>query len=323
VFFASVGLVGALPLFQSNQLTSLVEALLYEPNQWFPGAAAWQGKLLSGVVISVLVGTVILGGIQRIGLVASRMVPVMVLLYLGCGLWILVNHAADLPATLGLVFQDAVSGRALAGGAVGTVITTGIRRGAFSNEAGLGTEALAHGAARTREPVREGLVAMTGPLFDTLIVCTVTGLMIITTGAWDRGADGSLGGVLLTKQVFEDSIPVLGPYLLLLCVLFFSFSSMIAYSYYVTKCGAFLFGTRSKRFFRLFYLVAIVGAAIIQMELVLDILDSALALMALPTTGAALLLAPRVMEAARLYFARLRDGEMADAAPPQSAPPGW
>jgi len=180
----------------------------------------------------------------------------------------------------------------------------GVQRAAFSNEAGMGTEAMAHGAAKTREPIREGMVAMLGPMIDTLIVCTITGLLILVTGVTEGGGKD---GVILTARAFEEGIPGAGPYLLLICVLFLSFSSMIGFSYYVTKCGCFLFGSRARIPLAIFYLAAIVISAVVTMDDVINFLDVSFGLMAVPTILSSLLLAPKVMQAARDYFRRLKE----------------
>jgi AGCS family alanine or glycine:cation symporter len=168
----------------------------------------------------------------------------------------------------------------------------------------MGTEAMAHGAAKTKEPIREGLVAMLGPMIDTLIVCTITGLIILSTGVWESTGD-SPNGVLLTAEAFKKGIPVAGPYLLLVCVLCFSFSSMIGFSYYVTKCGMFLFGPSARIPMILFYLAGIVVSAIVELGDIINFLDIMFGMMAVPTILSTLLLSPRVMARAREYFAAL------------------
>ena len=230
------------------------------------------GKILFGVLMALCVGSIIVGGITRIGKVASRLVPFMVVLYALCAVVILITHLGQVPAALGLILSDAFSGEAVAGGALGAVISTGVRRAAFSNEAGMGTEAMAHGAAKTSEPIREGLVAMLGPMIDTLIVCTITGLIILSTGVWKEAGD-DVNGALLTASAFTQGIPFGGSYLLLVCVLCFSFSSMIGFSYYVTKCGIFLFGPGARIPLIFFYLVGIVVSAVIELGDVINFLD--------------------------------------------------
>jgi AGCS family alanine or glycine:cation symporter len=305
VMFCVCGLFGCLPLLQSNQLTEIVRTMFLDPNGWFVGSqdAVNTGNGLFGALLAVLVGSVIFGGIKRIGRVAGWLVPSMVLLYGSCAMVILGNHLEAVPSALALIFRDAFSGQAVAGGVLGTVIMTGVRRAAFSNEAGMGTEAMAHGAAKTREPIREGVVAMLGPMIDTLVVCTITGLVILVTGVWEGGGDD---GVSLTARAFSQGIPGAGPYLLLVCVLCLSFSSMIGFSYYVTKCGCFLLGSRARVPLIIFYLAAIVVSAVVSMDDVINFLDLTFGLMAIPTMLSSLLLAPKVMAAAREYFESVR-----------------
>ena len=304
IFFAACGMFGCLPLFQSNQLTQIVRSMFFEPQGWFVGDAENTGNGLFGLLLAILVGLVVVGGIKRIGTVASRLVPGMVLLYGGSALVILVLHAGAVESAFSLILDDAFTGEAVAGGVLGTVIVTGVRRAAFSNEAGMGTEAMAHGAAKTKEPIREGLVAMWGPVIDTLFMCTLTGLVLLVTGVWDSG-EGD--GVLLTTQAFETALPGVGPYLLLAGVLCLSFSSMLGFSYYVVKCGCFLFGQGARLPVLGFYLLMIVVSAVVKMSDVINFLDIAFGLMAIPTILSTILLAPRVNWAARKYFRKLRD----------------
>ena len=305
VFFAACGMFGCLPLLQSNQLTQIVNTMFFEPQGWFVGSedATQMGNALFGLLLAVLVGVVVFGGIKRIGAFASRLVPGMVLLYGGSSLVIILLHADQVFPSLSLILSDAFTGEAVAGGALGMVIVTGVRRAAFSNEAGMGTEAMAHGAAKTKEPIREGVVAMWGPVIDTLIMCTLTGLVLMVTDVW-RSGEGD--GVLLTTQAFEQALPGVGPYLLLAGVLCLSFSSMLGFSYYVVKCGCFLFGQKARLPMLGFYLLTIVVSAVVKMDVIINFLDIAFGLMAIPTILSSMLLAPRVNEAARKYFAGLK-----------------
>ena len=179
-----------------------------------------------------------------------------------------------------------------------------MRRAAFSNEAGIGTETLAHGAAKTKEPVREGLVAMMGPFIDTIVVCSITAFAILSTGVW-KTTESS--GITVTSQAFEQALPGIGPNLLLLCAIVFSLSTMIGYSYYGSKCSGFLFGSKSKKYYNAFYAITIILGAMVSLDTVMNFLDSMYALMAIPTMVSTLLLSPKVMKAAREYFARLKD----------------
>ncbi|MFQ5583254.1 MAG: alanine:cation symporter family protein, partial [Calditrichia bacterium] len=175
---------------------------------------------------------------------------------------------------------------------------------AFSNEAGIGTEAMAHGAAKTEEPIREGLVAMMGPFIDTIVVCTTTALMILLTGVWKSS---EANGVTLTAAAFDKGIPGIGAFVLIVCVLFFSLSTMFSYSYYGTKCLGFLIGAERQHYYNYFYVTLIVGASVISLNMVINLIDGMYALMAIPTMVSALLLAPKVMSAARSYFTRMEN----------------
>jgi AGCS family alanine or glycine:cation symporter len=304
VFFAACGMFGCLPLLQSNQLTQIVRSMFLEPKGWFVGSenSVLLGNGLFGLLLAILVGMVVVGGIRRIGAVAARLVPGMIVLYAGLSLFILMLYADRILPAFAVILSDAFTGQAVAGGALGMVIVTGVRRAAFSNEAGMGTEAMAHGAAKTREPIREGLVAMWGPVIDTLFMCTLTGLVLLVTDSWQSG-EGD--GVLLTTSAFETALPGTGPYLLLIAVLFLSFSSMIGFSYYVVKCGCFLFGQKARLPMLGFYLLTIVVSSVVRMGDVINFLDIAFGLMAIPTILSTILLAPRVNEAARIYFRKL------------------
>jgi AGCS family alanine or glycine:cation symporter len=304
VFFSVVGLVGCLPAFQANQLTQIFRDVIFIPHGWVGTNHFWF-DLIVGLILASLVSLVIFGGIVRIGAVTSKVVPAMVVIYMGAAIWTLVSHFSHIPEYFSLIISDAFTGKAVAGGALWTVVITGIRRAAFSNEAGIGTEEMAHGAARTDEPVREGLVAMMGPFIDTIIVCTTTALMILITGVWKAG---DVNGVTMTARAFEEAIPGAGDYILFSCVLFFSLSTMFSYSYYGTKCLGFLIGAQKQHYYNYFYVTLIVVAAVVSLTTVINIIDGMYALMAIPTMISSLYLAPSVMKAARDYFRRLKSG---------------
>lgn len=302
VLFAAAGIFGPLPIFQANQLTQILRDTIYIPQGWVAANAHMTGDLITGIVLVALVSIVIFGGITRIGKVTSRLVPAMVVIYVSCVLVILAIHIQDIPYYLGLIFTDAFTGKSVMGGAVGSLIVIGIQRGVFSNEAGLGTEALAHGAAKTKEPVREGLVAMLGPAIDTIITCTMTALAILVTGVWKST---EANGVTLTLNAFNEALPTVGTYLLVICVFFFAISSMLTYSYYGTKCLGFLIGAERQHWYNYFYVGSIIFGSVASIGAVIDLIDGMFALMAIPTMVSGLLLAPRVMEAARDYFSRI------------------
>jgi AGCS family alanine or glycine:cation symporter len=295
VLFAVAGLIGTLPMFQANQLSALAADTL------FSGSVPTWGRPLIGVAIAAVVAGVIFGGLPRVARVAVATLPLMVVLYLGMTLYVIATHLGEVPAMLALIVSDAFSPRAAAGGFVG-VMLIGISRGAFSNEAGVGTEVMAHGAARTREPVREGLVAMLGPVVDTLIVCTCTAVVILLTGAWQ--APGELSGITLTAQAFGSELGATGVGALALVALILSSTTMFTGWYYGAKCFGFLFGAEIQHHFRWFFIATVIFGASVSIDVVFSIISGCYGLMAIPTMISTLLLAPRVMESARDYFRR-------------------
>ena len=305
VFFSLAGLIGALPVFNVNQLTQAIRDILLKPNNIVP---TFYTDLAIGLVLVAITAIVVLGGIKRISQAASRLVPSMVLLYFISVVGILILHYDQVPKYFTMIFTEAFapthySDEPFLGGVLGGLILLGIKRGAFSNEAGIGTAPMAHGAAKTSEPVREGLVAMLGPAIDTLVVCTLTALAILVTGVWQTTADN---GVSLTASAFSASFPLIGNYLLLLCVAVFSISSLFSYSYYGTKCTSFLLGVERKHFYNYFYLFSILLGATTSLDAMLNLIDGTFALMAIPTMLATLIMAPRVMKEAKSYFKRLK-----------------
>lgn len=305
VFFSICGLIGALPVFNVNQLKQAINYILLEPN----GVAETStSNFIIGLVLVAITAVVILGGLDRISKTASKLVPGMVLLYFVLVMIILGVYIDEVPKYLALMFTDAFSadnfkGDSFLGGALGGLILLGVRRGAFSNEAGIGTAPMAHGATKTTEPVREGLVAMLGPAIDTLVVCTLTALAILVTGVWQTS---EVNGVSLTAAAFNDAIPVYGNYLLLICLATFSISSLFTYSYYGTKCMSFLFGAHNKHYYNYFYIASIILGAITPLSMMLNLIDGTFALMAIPTMTATILLAPKVIREIRAYGKRMQ-----------------
>jgi len=318
VFFSFAGLIGCTPMFQSNQLTQIVRDTVLAEQGWMgydtmilaDSVITETGFRLSdiimGIILVFLVSLVIFGGIKRIGHVAARLVPAMVVIYVFTVIYIIIANIVDVPYYLALIVTDAFSGEAAAGGALGVVISNGIRRGAFSNEAGIGMEAMAHGAAKTREPVREGLVAMLEPAIDTLLICTMTAMALLMTGVW---TDPTVDGITMTAMAFDAGVPVIGVYLLILCVLIFSITTMFTYSYYGTKCLNFLAGADKKHYYNYFYVFTIFFGSITTIDMVINLIDGMFALMAIPTMTASIILAPKVMEYTRDYFSRREQGD--------------
>ncbi|HBR87420.1 MAG TPA: sodium/alanine symporter [Candidatus Marinimicrobia bacterium] len=299
ILFSVAGLVGCLVLFQANQLSQIVRDLIYSPNQYFVGNQM-VGDLTTGIVVAIIVSLVIFGGIRRIGLVASRMVPFMVAIYILAAILILFRHLSEIPFVFITIVQDAFTGDAVLGGSLGSIIIIGIKRAAFSNEAGIGTESMAHGAAKTKEPVREGLVAMVGPFIDTIIVCSITGFVILLSGV----NSSDVNGVTLTAMAFEHELGIMGQLLLVVAAISFSLSTMFGYSYYGRKCTSYLFGAKWKSVYNGFYVGSIILASIISIDIAINIIDGMFALMAIPTMVSTLLLSRKVMDETQRYFSK-------------------
>jgi len=313
ILFSLAGLIGVLPIFQANQLTQVLHDVVLIPNGVGDGYtdlglfAFRTSDLYTGLILTAIVMVVIFGGIKRIGTVAGKLVPIMVVLYFIAVIYILMLNLGDIPGLFQLIVVDAFSGKAVMGGAVGSVIMIGARRAAFSNEAGIGTAPMAHGAAKTNEPIREGLVAMLGPAIDTLVVCTLTALAILSTGVWESS---SSTGVTLTVEAFEVAIPGVGKYILTLSASIFAITSLFSLSYYGEKCFSYLAGAHRKKYYKLFYVASIIVGSVASLTAIIALIDGLYATMAIPTMISALLLFKKVRVAATDYFRRLASGEM-------------
>ena len=297
IMFGLSGLIGCTIFFQANQLSQIIREYFYNSVGIFQ-EEIFVGDLVTGFVVAIIVATVIFGGIKRIANVASKMVPIMVGIYLVAAIFIIGKNINNVPSIFSLIIKDAFSGNAIAGGAIGTMISIGVRRGLFSNEAGSGTETMAHGAAKTKEPVREGLVAMLGPFIDTIIVCSITAIVILLSGVYTQ----ELNGVSMTVSAFENELGILGKILIMIAVITFSLSTMFGYSYYGRKCTSYLFGTRWKPVYNWFYVIMIILASTISIDIAINFMDSAFALMVIPTMISTILLAPKVLKESKRYF---------------------
>jgi hexosaminidase len=298
--FCIAGIIGLLSVFTSNQLAAVVQAVLLEPET---AAETTRNNWIIGTIMMLMTAVVILGGIQRIAAAASKMVPFMVGIYFVSVLIIIIQYFGNIPEVFQLIFVDAFTGNAVMGGAVGSVIIIGARRSLFSNEAGLGTAPMVHGQSKTKEPIREGLIAMLGPFIDTVVVCSLTAFAILLTGVWQNSEND---GVKLTLEAFELGIPVIGKYLLMFSALVFALSTMFTYSYYGQKCASYLFGAKLAGYYNYIYLITIVIGAVASLDLVVSLVDGMYAVMAFPNMIAALYLAPKVKAAAKDYFARMK-----------------
>lgn len=313
ILFCCCASIGCLPIFQANQLTQVIYDIGWRKSG-MTAATFMVGpfeintvRFVIGIILMIISGIVIIGGIQRIGKFAGKMVPLMIVLYFILVFTILVLNINKVPEHLLMVIQDAFAaehyrGEPALGGLVGGLIVAGVRRASFSNEAGIGTAPMALGASKSSQPIREGLVSMISPAIDTLLVCTLTALAILVTDVW-RTSDAD--GVTLTTTAFESSLGQIGRWGLLICAFFFAITSLFSYSYYGNKAIGFLAGNKAARYYDYFYLLTIVIGAILSMHDVMNIIDIAYALMALPTMISGFLLAPKVMKEARRYFTAL------------------
>jgi AGCS family alanine or glycine:cation symporter len=307
-------MVGSLPIFQANQLTQAIVDIGLVKNgidEKFltVGGTTWSvTKLVIGLIIAVLVSVVIVGGITRIGNWAGRLVPLMIVLHFLSVIVILSVFHERIPEYVVLIFTDAFApshyqGDPFLGGVLGGIIMLGVRRATFSNEAGIGTAPMAMGASKSTEPVREGLISMLSPVIDTIVSCTLTALAILVTGVWQNKA---ISGITLTSMAYRAAMPFGGDYILLLCTFVFAISALFSYSYYGRKALAYLIGNQKSVGYDYFYLFTIAIGAVVSMDLVLNIIDIAFALMAIPTMISGFILAPKVMEEARKYFNKLK-----------------
>jgi AGCS family alanine or glycine:cation symporter len=257
---------------------------------------------ITGLIIMIAVALVLVGGITRIAEVAGKLVPFMAVAYIVAGIVILIINIGDLPAAFALVINHAFTPTAAEGGfagaAVWAAIRFGVARGVFSNEAGLGSAPIAHAAAKTNNPVRQGTIAMLGTFIDTIIVCSITGLVIITSGAWTSGETGAA----LSTRAYETVLPGVGHYIVTIGLALFAFTTLLGWSYYGERCIQFLFGTKSIMPFRLLWIFAIPIGATAQLDFVWLVADTLNGLMAVPNLIALLLLSPVVFALTREYF---------------------
>jgi len=297
VLFSAAGMIGTLPMFQANQLTALIGQTVFD------GAPpAWSG-FVTGLILAILVGIVIFGGLPRVAKVAVRSLPAMVVVYVTMTLYVVLTHITEVPALLWLIVSEAFNPTAVGGGFIG-IMLIGVSRGVFSNEAGVGTEVMAHGAARTNEPIREGMVATLGPIFDTLLICTCTALVILLAGDWQ--SPGDLSGITLTANAVQTEMGTPGLLALAFVALILSTTTMFTGWYFGAKCFGFLVGAERQAYFRWFFIATVIFGASVSVDVVFNVISGSYGLMALPTMVSTIILAPRVMVAARDYFSRMQ-----------------
>ncbi|CRL09498.1 Amino-acid carrier protein AlsT [Phaeobacter italicus] len=294
VAFALFGAIAAFGIGNGVQANGVAQVL--ETNFGF-------NTSVTGVVLMILTGAVILGGITRIGAVAGKLVPFMAVSYIVMGLIVLLINADQLGTALGLVFTHAFTPSAAEGGfagaAVWAAIRFGVARGVFSNEAGLGSAPIAHAAAETKGPVNQGLIAMLGTFIDTIIVCSITGLAIIASGAWTSGESGAA----LTSLAFETSLPGFGGYLIAIALSIFAFTTILGWSYYGEKCVGYLLGAKVLIGYRVLWIIAIYFGATADLGFIWLLADTLNAMMAIPNLIALALLSPVVFKITKEFFA--------------------
>jgi len=302
--FCIGGSFGGGNMFQANQSFKQVLAVTGGDASWLADKG-W----LFGVVVATLVGLVIIGGIQGIARVTSKIVPFMAVVYVSAGLVIIFSNLSEVPAAFAAIINGAFSPEGIAGGVVG-VLFQGFKRAAFSNEAGVGSAAIAHAAVRTNRPVTEGIVALYEPFVDTIVVCTITALVIIVTGTWDPSVDPSQG-VALTSAAFESTLSWF-PWVLTVAVVLFAFSTMISWSYYGLKAWTYLFGESmiTDIVYKVLFLLFVVAGSSMQLGSVIDFSDAMIFAMAFPNMLGIYFLMPVVRRELNEYWADYKAGRL-------------
>ncbi len=299
--FALLGTVTAFGIGNTIQANSVADALASNYHV---------SKPLTGGILAVVTALVLIGGIRSIGAVASKLVPFMALAYIAGALIIIVSHLGEVPAALATIFHDAFNGSAVAGGFAGTAVMAAIRfgvaRGVFSNEAGLGTAPIAHAAAKTKDPVRQGVVAMLGTFIDTLVICSMTGLVIVIAKGWtavDPATGMAYTGAPLTSFAFAAGLPSIGSDIVSIGIALFAYTTLVGWSYYGERCAEYLFGEKVIVPYRVLWIIAIPLGAIASLKPLWLLADVMNGMMALPNLIALLLLSPVIFRITREYFA--------------------
>ncbi len=315
VFGLLAGLMGIGTITQINGITSAANNF-FDPEKAHTVALfgmnyTWT-QIIVGLIITVCVALIVIGGIKRIASVSEIVVPVMVVLYIGCCILILVTHIAEIPAAVVTIVESAFGLRAVGGGVLGAIFASmqsGIARGIFSNEAGLGSAPIAAAAARTSEPARQGLVTMTGTFIDTIIVCTMTGVAIVISGCLNTNPE--LQGVEITNAAFQYGLPFpakVSSFILMICLVFFAFTTILGWNYYSERCLSYLSGSNKSATiaFRWLYILAVFIGPYLTVEAVWNLADIFNGLMALPNIIALLALSGVVAAETKDYLARLK-----------------
>lgn len=300
-FFGTVASFGIGSSVQSNSVALAIQ------NSF--GVETW----ITGIALTIFTAIVILGGIQSISRVSSVMVPFMALFYVLGGLWIIAANLHAVMPALKLIFSDAFTGQAVAGGALGSVIRYGVARGVFSNEAGMGSAPIAAAAAKTDHPVRQALVSMTGTFLDTIVVCSITGIVLVmglmSTGQFIKP---DISGAALTTQTFNQMLPGIGGWVVTIGLIFFAYSTILGWCYYGEKCATYVFGNRFVPLYRVIYVITVMLGCVLSLDLVWAISDTFNGLMALPNLIALLLLSGVIVRETKDFKAKRASGELPD-----------
>ena len=302
-FLTIGGSLGGGNMFQANQTVEIFSTISedFRTYNW-----------VLGLCFSVMVGIVIIGGIRRIGRVTSRIVPFMCITYVITAMLIILSHLSDVPEMLAMIVREAFTGPAVYGGFIG-ILVTGVKRAAFSNEAGLGSAAFAHSAAKTNEAAREGMVAMIGPFIDTIVICLMTAMVCMITGVYNdpqfQGQGDFVVGAKMTAAAFESFIPG-SRYVLSLAVMLFAYSTMISWSYYGERAWEYLFGAKSILVFRIIFVCFVFIGSVTTLRNVLDFSDMMILGMAFPNIIGVVILSPQIKATLNEYWGRLKSGQM-------------
>lgn len=301
-FFCIAGLFGFLGVFTANQFTQTFMNVV-NPNETLYALGDFNWKLIIGILLAIITSFVIFGGLKKIAKVATTIVPFMVVVYFIAVAVVMFMNASEIWPAFKLILTEAFNFKtAVTGGFMGLVIL-GVRRAMFSNEAGLGSAPMYHGQSKTDEPIQEGLVAMLGPFIDTIIVCTLTAIVIILSGAY---LEAESNGIVMTLIAFKRELFGYGDILLMVIVAAFALSTLFTYSYYGVKSLSFLTNAKIGKYYNWYFVATIVFAAVASVDLVINLIDLAYALMVIPNMIAVLYLAPKVNEKAKVYFASLK-----------------
>ncbi len=320
-FGICVGLFGIGTFSQVNGISSAVQGF-FDPNKvntvTIPGIGTYSWTVvIASLILSICVALVLIGGIQRIANVSQIIVPFMAIIYVVISVVLLICNITEIPHAIVVIVKSAFNPQAVAGGVAGSMIVAmqkGVARGIFSNEAGLGSAPIAAAAAKTKEPVRQGLISMTGTFIDTIVICTMTGLSIVLTGAWQQEG---LEGVQVTTYAFQNGLPIpakVSAFLLMLCLVFFAFTTILGWDYYSERCLEYLTGSKGKSIlvYRWLYIIAVFIGPYMTVKAVWTIADIFNGLMAIPNMIAIFALSGVVVKETRDFFVRHKNGEIQD-----------